>query len=897
VLRLRRPKASRSERAPQGGDSANPRLERLVTKARAILLFERAWRIILPPLLVLGFFICLSWAGIWLEAPHWVQGLGILALATGIILSLWPARNFRFPTRKDALERIDRVSALPTRPAAVIDDRLGNGGADPTTRALWNLHRRRAELAVASLQTGAPSPRMVDVDRYALRATILVGLVATSFIAGPEKYARLAAAFDWHFGALSGSESRLDAWIDPPAYTGKTPIVLSLKSNSGLYNLDTPQKIEAPIGSIVIIHAASGPPPIDIKGALAGVGKDATAQAGASAKAPGSKPSGGETRLILQGDAKLTLGHSGTQFGAFDIHAILDQPPSIAPTDAPVLNARGSLTLKYRVADDYGVIGAEANFAKPVLPGGRPAARSLVDPPKIALLLPPAPNLAGEAETTADLAEHPWAGARVEMTLSARDEGGNEGKSDPVEMTLPQKPFVKPLARALVEQRRNLVLAPDDKARVLTALDALMFAPETFDTSASVYLGLRVAFDQLSAAKDDSDLTDVAEYLWQMALRLENGNLSEAERELRAAEEHLREALQRNAPDEEIRKLAENLRAAMDKFLQELAAQQNDKEQENHSAELDGPGRSVNAKELQAMLDKMQDMLRSGDAESAQKMLEQLQNILENLRVARPRKADPRAQQMTRALDELGRMSQDQQDLRDETYQGNQANRHQQRVQRNPWGQPGQQTFGDFFNHEDGDEDADVGNMDSGDPRGLKDPPAQRQSQADLGKRQRALRDRLETLQKKLDESGADPRNLDDAQKAMRQAESALGQGPRGGDDAVNAQGRAIDALREGAQKLAEAMRGEGEAADGENGEGSEGQGGMGRFGSGDATDPLGRPGGSQRAFNPGARYDPMGVPAAERARRVLEELRRRLGEPARPREEMDYLERLLRRY
>ena len=131
----------------------------------------------------------------------------------------------------------------------------------------------------------------------------------------------------------------------------------------------------------------------------------------------------------------------------------------------------------------------------------------------------------------------------------------------------------------------------------------------------------------------------------------------------------------------------------------------------------------------------------------------------------------------------------------------------------------------------------------------------------------------------------------------MRQAESALGQGPRGGDDAVNAQGRAIDALREGAQKLAEAMRGEGEAAGGENGEGSEGQGGMGRFGSGDATDPLGRPGGSQRAFNPGARYDPMGVPAAERARRVLEELRRRLGEPARPREEMDYLERLLRRY
>ena len=70
------------------------------------------------------------------------------------------------------------------------------------------------------------------------------------------------------------------------------------------------------------------------------------------------------------------------------------------------------------------------------------------------------------------------------MTLIARDEGGNEGKSDPVEITLPQKPFLKPLARALAEQRRNLVLAPDDKARVANALDALMIAPDIFATSA-----------------------------------------------------------------------------------------------------------------------------------------------------------------------------------------------------------------------------------------------------------------------------------------------------------------------------------------------------------------------------------------------------------------------------
>ncbi|MGH6935560.1 MAG: DUF4175 family protein, partial [Methylocella sp.] len=75
-------------------------------------------------------------------------------------------------------------------------------------------------------------------------------------------------------------------------------------------------------------------------------------------------------------------------------------------------------------------------------------------------------------------------------------------------------------------------------------------------------------------------------------------------------------------------------------------------------------------------------------------------------------------------------------------------------------------------------------------------------------------------------------------------------------------------------------------------GEGQDGQGPLGRFGETEGTDPLGRSVERLRGFDPSARF-----PGAERARRVLEEIRRRLGEPARPREEMDYLERLLRRY
>ncbi|MGA2638865.1 TIGR02302 family protein [Methylocella sp.] len=881
------------------GETANPRLERLVARARALLLFERSWRLLVPPLIVIGLFICLSWTGVWLETPHWARAVGVGAFALALGLSLLPLRNFHSPSRREALERIDRVSGLSQRPAAVLDDRLGNAGEDAATLAFWSLHRRRAERAVALLRTGLPSPRAVDIDRYALRAAVLVGLIAAGFIAGPEKYARVAAAFDWRFGGLGEAGQRIDAWVDPPAYTGRPPIVLTRHGAPA-------QRIEAPTGSIVVIRGSAGKPGFEASGALAQAAHDAAASAPnapaqvapAQAAPPATKATpAGEARLVLKGDAKLTI----NSVGAFEFAAIPDNPPTITLTDPPRPNARGSLTLKYAITDDYGAIGAEAAFANPVMPDGKPAKRSLVDPPKASLQIPPAGSEEGDAETTIDLSDHPWAGAKVEMTLVAHDEGGNEGKSAPVTVTLPQKPFVKPLARALVEQRRNLILDPDDRGRVSTALDALMIEPDAFDVSAGVYLGLRVASQRLAAASTDADLVDVADYLWQMALRIENGDLSDAERDLRAAQQQLREALQRGASPEELKQLSDNLRAAMDKFLREFAEQQQKEMDKAHQGadRSQSPGKTVSQKDLQAMLDKMQEMARNGDTEGAQKMLEQMQNILENLKMARPRNADPASREMSRALNELDQMSKQQQDLRDETYQNGEAAKHQQRRQRNQMDSQGEEQFGQ--SPLDGDnQDQDDNSQD--DAAQAPPPPAtpQGKDQNDLQQRQQALRDRLEQLQQRLNKAGHGETGLSEAQKAMEDAQKSLGEGARGSDSAVEAQGRAIDAMREGAQKLAQAMRDQGEGqGEGQPGEGEaegEGEGQQGQFGQ-NGDDPLGRPAGREHAFNPSAKYDPMGVPAAERAQRVLEELRRRLSEPFRPREETDYLERLLRRY
>jgi uncharacterized protein (TIGR02302 family) len=461
------------------------------------------------------------------------------------------------------------------------------------------------------------------------------------------------------------------------------------------------------------------------------------------------------------------------------------------------------------------------------------------------------------------------------MTLSARDEGGNEGLSDPVEVTLPQRPFVKPLAKALVEQRRNLVLEPDDRSRVLASIKALMIAPDTFGMGAGVYLGFQNVANRLASARKDADLLAVADVMWEMALRIEDGGLSDAERDLRAAQQELREALNRGAPEDEIRKLMDQMRAALDKFLNELAQQaQREGRDQAPQSRADDNARTVTPQDLQSMLDRIEEMMRNGQVAEAQRMMEQLQNLLENLQTARRQRGpDPMTREMNQALDELDQMTRDQQELRDDTFRNEdkkQRRNQARRQDRNPQGQQGDRDDGD-----DADQDS-----------------ADNDGQQSLQQRQEALRQRLDQLQRRMKGLGMKgDQSLDDAQGAMNEAEGELGKGQQGRGRAVDAQGRALEALRKGAQAMAQQMEpGPGE----ENGPGD--PNGPMRQGRAGKPDPLGRESHDKRD-NSRALYDPLGTPAAQRAQKVLEELRRRLSDPARPREELDYLERLLKRY
>lgn len=821
----------------QTTSTGHQRLERLAAQARLALAFERLWPVATAALCLLGLFLVLSFLGLWLEAPRWGRILGVSLFGLALAALAANLLRLRWPNRADELARLDRDSGLAHRPATALTDRLANDGEDPATRALWELHRKRMEDAARKLRVAAPSPRLVERDRYALRAFILVAVIAAAFVAGPEKYARVLAAFDWRTQGALSQGYRLDAWVDPPAYTGKPPIILNLRDDAA----KSARAISAPVNSVIIMRSSDAS---NVSAEISGALEVTKAEAPAARMVAGAQPSDAELRWTLKGDGKLTLKRFGSTVASFDLSAIPDRAPSITLKGETRQNTRGSLTLGYTIDDDYGVTQAEALFSQPIVNGRPVTGRSLVDAPKMMLALPAGNSGVGDAETTADLSEHGWAGARVTLQLKARDEGGNEGVSEAKEITLPQRSFVKPLARALVEQRRNLVLAPDDRRRVTSAIKALMIAPEQFGTNASIYLGLKSIDYRLSRARTDAHLLEVAALMWEMALRIEDGGLSDAERDLRAAQQELREALNRGAPDDEIKRLMDQMRAALDKFLNEMAQQAQRDSERNDMQPMDRNAQVITPRDLQNMLNRLEEMMRNGQMADAQRLMEQMQRLLENLRNAqrqRGQQGNQMSREMNRALDELDQMTRDQQELRDNT-----------------------------FRNENGE------------------------GQQSHQQRQGELRQRLEELQRRMKGMGMQgEQGLDDAEQAMRDAEGELGKGEQGRGKAVDAQGRALEGLRKGAQSLAQQMQ-QGQPGD-QPGEGQAGNGPM-REGRQGNPDPLGRES-HDRRDNSRSTYDPLGVPAAQRAQQVLEELRRRLSDPSRPREELDYLERLLKRY
>ena len=120
-------------------------------------------------------------------------------------------------------------------------------------------------------QSALPRPGLQKRDRYALRFVALLLVVGGFVWAGSDAGKRLALAFTPDSGT-GASAASLDAWINPPAYTGEAPIYLQHPVDG-----DT---VAVPVGSELVlrVHAAHGlpnlalePEPDDRVGKFAGL--------------------------------------------------------------------------------------------------------------------------------------------------------------------------------------------------------------------------------------------------------------------------------------------------------------------------------------------------------------------------------------------------------------------------------------------------------------------------------------------------------------------------------------------------------------------------------------------------------------------------------------------------
>jgi uncharacterized protein (TIGR02302 family) len=838
-------------------------LTQALQRAKFAIAWERGWPHLARLFCVVGLFLVVSWAGLWLVLPFIARAIGLGLFVLLALGALFPLLRFRWPRREEALGRLDRGAGIRHRPATALTDTLAT--QDPVALALWQAQRERTLASIKRIRAGLPSPRLVFHDPWALRALVVVLMVATYVAAGDERMLRTEAAFDWN-GVLAPANVRVDAWVTPPLYTGRPPIILSAANKEGAGPSAAP--LPVPAGSTLIVRSSGGG--LDVV-----VGGSVTEAVPAEQAPKGTN----ERHFTISGDGTVHVRAPSGQ-PQWKFSAIADRAPSIALAKDPERQARGSLQLSYKIEDDYGVTEAQAHFA--VRPGDGPKAdtepRPLFDPPQFPLVLPNARTRSGVGQTVKDLSENPYAGANVTLTLTAKDEGGNEGRSEPFNMRLPERLFTKPLARALIEQRRILALDANQNGQAYAALDALMIAPELFTPETGQYLGLFSVARQLEAAHSDDALREVVASLWALAVTIEDGNITDVDKALRAAQDALKQALERGASDEEIKKLTEDLRAALDNFMRQLAEQMRNNPQAL-ARPLDPNTRVMRQQDLNNMIERMERLSRSGDKDAAKQLLEQLQQMLENLQMAQPGQSGDG--DMEQALNELGDVIRKQQQLRDKTFkQGQDSRRDHMR------GKQGDQSMGDLQQDQQGLRDRLKKLQQELAKRGMgQGQRGQKGQQGQQGQGQQGEQGQDGDAQQG---DGSDA--LGEADSAMDDAGGKLGEG--NADGAVDSQGRALEAMRKGAQSLAEAMQqGDGDG----QGDGPGNRPGRQQSG-GNASDPLGRPL-HGREFGDDLTVKIPGEIDVQRARRILEELRRRLADPARPQIELDYLERLLKDY
>lgn len=895
--------------------SLKQRLSRHTRLAWFWLFWERYTPVFLLALLAISVFLIGVFMGVWERLGDPFRGFGVIATLYILVIATYRAQKRKLPSHSEARRRYERDSHQAHRPLDVLDDSPAIGKDN------WELHYAKALAQSKRLKRPKLIPSIAPHDRYYLRFIMPCLLVAALVFGSGSNMERLRQTFspEWKAG-INPNDVSFEAWINPPNYTGRPPLYFK------------GQEIEfIPAGSEWVARmngTKSSTRPKLLQGS-----KDRYL----NVTALGANSFEARATLNQSSRAIWTVGPNRK---IWDLNVVADRAPIITIDDVPEADKQDRLTLTYSFTDDYGVTELRLQMAEIKSGDADPFANpSYVNVPLSGGSLPKAESVMAKL----DLTRHPLAGKKVVARLVATDGAQQTGLSEKTYFRVPDKIFVEPMAKAIVEQR-NLILAgleagykaepkleyrsgliydtydPENRMgrasekvqRAALLIEAVTDRPEGVFSDPSVYLGLRNVRSRLRYGRNAEILKPIPDELWSIALRAEFGVLGTALEEMREAEQALREGMARRAPQREVDTLFERYNNAVDAYTEELRRKAmeegNFAEEEQGGA---GGGGLQSANEIKELLKAIEEANKAGDVEGARRALARLAQVLENMEIQLSRSGGSgdgdglqgaMSEEMKKNLEELADLLGEQRELQDETEEA-QRQENQQDSQEGPNQNsteddgnetlsPGelaarQEELEQLLNRlgEEAGNSAQMGANESDQSAG----DSNSENGADQGEGTAGQPgdngDQTAGTQSGDGDSKAGAESAtESAQEQLSRAQSAMAgaaEALSNGDlaGAGDAQSEAIQALREAGEAMAEAAL---EQSSGEQAR------------AGD-TDPLGRENGGVESENSEADIDQRDN--ATRSRELIEDLRRRSSEQERAKEERDYLERLLKRF
>ncbi len=804
--------------------------------------------------------------------------MAISVMAVFGVAALWTliygVRLFRWPLANETLERLDNT--LPGHPITQLKDTQAIGAQDPASKAVWNAHLAQMAARVQNAKAVPADLRVAKKDPYALRLIAALALLVALLFGSVAKVATVGDIATGQSGSALAAGPSWEGWIEPPAYTGKPSLYLN-DLPEGAINVTKGTRITVRLyGEVGALSVQE-----TISGAETAIDPTAITQ-----------------ELIVTQNGTLSIdGQGGAEWA---IAILTDMPPEVRFDGELTREAQGVMHQPFAASDDYGVVRgiAEIQLDLEMIQRryGLATTPELRESIVLDLPMPITGDRSDFAEELVDnLSKHPWVGLPVTLTLKVEDASGLTGQAVPMQLELPGRRFFAPLARAVIEQRRDLLWSRQNGARVSQVLRAVTHRPEGFVRNNGAYLMLRVALTRLEAAVAFDMTTEVrdeiAQALWEIALVFEDGALSDAKERLHRAQERLAEAMKNGASKDEIAELMQELRDATKDYMRQLAEQQRQNGDQDQQQAESGERFEFSQAELQALMDRIQELMEEGRMEEAAELMQRMNEMMEDLQMAEGGEGgekSPGAQSMEDLQDTL----RDQQGLSDQAFRDLQeqfnpnANRGESGQNR---GEAGGQ--GEGRSH---DGQGDQGQGENGRESGQQGSGKTGEGQEGLADRQQALRDELQRQKDGLlgagtPEGDAARDALDRAETAMKGAEDAL-RGDRLAE-ALDNQAEAMEALREGMRNLGEAIA-KNEQQQQSPGQQGEAQGSD----NANARDPLGRDNNGSGRIGPDGELL-KGGDVYRRAGELLDELRRRSGDQDRPELELEYLERLLDRF